>query len=214
MIKKLTTKILVGGVVLVAVIGIGLYTNTIKLPIEKEIYTQYVADFSNDRILMGASQNVFVGKVIKQVGNEDIGIGPVTQFEVEVIHNIKGNIKGAVVVLQQGGYRNGILYTVHGGEVMSPSTDGVENLLQPGTTYLLATRNTDGQGWYYLNSHQNGSKIISENVSLSSAQLRIIAQNDEKVQKLQEAYKNEILLETDIKNNNTRNSYQSLQSTK
>jgi len=78
---------------------------------------------------------------------------------------------------------------------MAPSTDGIGNLLQLGTTYLFATRNTTGEGWYHLISHPSGSKVITEDTSLTSIELKTVAQNDEKVQKLQEAYKSEILLE-------------------
>ncbi len=205
MIKKLTKRIFGGSVLLLALLGVGLYTNTIKLPIEKVIGSEalYVADFSDNRKLVGASQNVFVAKVIKQVGNEDIGIGPVTQFEVEIVYNIKGTLSGSIEVLQQIGYENGILHVPHGG-----------SLLQLGETYLLATRNRNGQGWYYINSHQNGSKLISRDSNLDIVQLQSLAKNDEKVIELQEAYKNEILLEDDIRTNNTRNSYQSIQSIK
>lgn len=195
-------NVTIGSLLLVTIFGIGLYTNMIKLPIGKEINSDalYVTDFSDDRKLMGSSHNVFVGKIIKQVGNEDIGIGPVTQFEVEVIGNIKGDLNGTVVILQQIGYENGILHAPHGG-----------SLMQPGETYLLATRNSDGQGWYYVNPHPNGSKLISRDATLDKIQLQNLAKNDEKTMKLQEAYKNEILLVEDVEQNNTRNSYQSLQ---
>jgi len=215
MIKKLTIiKILVGGVVLVAVLGIGLYTNTIKLPIEKEIHTQYVADFSDDRILMGASHNVFVGKVIRETGTKDTGIVPETQFEVEVVLNIKGDLQGTATINQIGGYKDGILYTVHGGDVLAPNTEKGDTLLRPGVTYLFTSRYNKDEGWHTISSHPNGRKVISEDRELDGAQLKDLAMSDEKVRRLQGAYKNEILLEDDIRMNNTRNSYQSLQNTK
>jgi hypothetical protein len=42
---------------------------------------------NNDRILMGASHNVFVAKIIKNIGNEIIDIGPITKFEAEIIYS-------------------------------------------------------------------------------------------------------------------------------
>ncbi len=196
---------------IIAVLGVGLYTNTIKLPIEREIYPQYVADFNDDRVLMGASHNVFVGKVVKEVGARDAEVGPETQFEVEIILNVKGNLQGTVVVNQLGGYRNGILYTVvNEGDVVVSGTDGKNNLLQPGATYLFATRYNGDRNWYTLNSHPNAMKLISQDKWVAIEQLIELAVNDEKVRKLQNAYKGEILLDDDVRTNNTRNSYRSL----
>lgn len=208
--KKLIKNITISGLLMIAVIGIGLYTNIIKLPIIRVIDPMYVADFSDDGVLVGASHNIFVGKVIREVGNKDIGIGPVTQFEVDVIQNIKGGLEGKVTVLQQGGYKNGILYVVSEGDVKAPDNSATGYLLQPGSIYLFSTRYNEGQNWYYLNSHPNALKLISRDENLDKVQLQALIQNDEKVIKLQEAYKNEILLDTDVKNNNARNSYQSL----
>ena len=211
MINKSTKIIISGSVMIIAVLGVGLYTNTIKLPIEREIYPQYVADFNDDRVLMGASHNVFVGKVVKEVGARDAEVGPETQFEVEIILNVKGNLQGTVVVNQLGGYRNGILYTVvNEGDVVVSGTDGKNNLLQPGATYLFATRYNGDRNWYTLNSHPNAMKLISQDKWVAIEQLIELAVNDEKVRKLQNAYKGEILLDDDVRTNNTRNSYRSL----
>lgn len=206
MTKKITKKVAVGGIgglLLVAAFGLALNKNLIKLPITRQIQVQYAADFSDDRILMGASHNVFVGKVIKQVGDKQPMQIPEVQFAVEVVYNIKGNLSGTVVVDQYGGYDNGILYYI---EDAAP-------LLKPGATYLLATmyNRYNEEDWYTLNSHSNGWKLMTEDTNLNQAQLLALAKNDAKVKALQEAYKNEILLDADIKNNNTRNSYQSLQ---
>src|SRR5690242_20537317 len=58
---------------------------------------------SDDRVLMGASHFVFVGKVLDQVGRARVaGRMPGAQFNVDVVQNIKGNIKGTVVVNQWG----------------------------------------------------------------------------------------------------------------
>ncbi len=200
-------------VLLMVIVGLGLYTNAVKLPIERIMQPQYAADFSNDRILMGASHNVFVGKVIKEVKGKDIGIGPVTYFEVSIVNNIKGNLSGKVIILQQGGYENGILYTVRDGDVVAPNAGEISEsgLLEIGSTYLLATRNASGEGAYYLNSHSNAKKLITKDDMLSDDQIEVLAQNDEKVKTLKEAYKTEILLDVDIQNNTTRNSYESLQ---
>ena len=161
---------------------------------------EYAADFSNNRVLMGASHNVFVGKIIKQVGDKERGIGPETQFEVQIVFNIKGNLQGGVTVDQEGGYKNGILYYVQSG---AP-------LLIPGATYLLATRYSSQEKWYTLNPSLSGSQFIINDSNLSIDQLKTLARNDIRVKQLEAAYPNEILLDADIKNNNALNSYQSL----
>lgn len=174
------------------------------------IHPVYAANFSDDRVLMGASHNVFVGKVIKQTGNKERGIGPETQFEVVVIHNIKGDLHGTVTVNQSGGYKDGVLYVVDGGDVQSAHEEASDYLLQPGSTYLLATRYNEKEDWYTLNSHTNARKLISRDSASDNAHLKDIANNDEKVLKLTEAYKTELVPDADTNNNNAKNSYWSL----
>ncbi|MDO8659307.1 MAG: hypothetical protein Q7K54_01775 [Candidatus Parcubacteria bacterium] len=210
MTKKIVKNIIIGSIVLVAILGIGLYTNTIKLPITREIHVQYVADFSDDRILMGASHNVFVGKVIKQVGDKRLGETPETQFTVEVLSNIKGDLQGTIVVNQLGGYKYGMLYVVDSGDTVGPISKNTDLLLKIGTTYLFATRYNSEENWHTAIFHPNAGKVISQEGNLSTGQLQVLAGSDKKVSLLREAYKNEILLDVDIKNNNTRNSYQLL----
>jgi hypothetical protein len=160
---------------------------------------QYPAGLEDDRILVGAAHNVFIGKVINQVGNKEVQIGPRTQFAVDVIVNIKGKLQGTVVVDQLGGYKGGVLYAVE---------DGAP-LLQPGATYLLATRYNDTSNWYTLISHSNGSKLLSQDGSLTDAQLTSISEKDEKTIRFQQAYANEIVLNADIVHARAWNNYQS-----
>lgn len=108
---------IIGLAVLLTLVFLGLYTNTLKLPITHKILLQHAADFSDDRILMGSSHNVFVAKVIKQTGNEPQTSAPSTQFAVEIIENIKGDLEGSVTVDQLGGYKDGVLYLVQGDTV-------------------------------------------------------------------------------------------------
>lgn len=161
---------------------------------------EYAANFSNDKVLMGASHDVFVGRVLEKLGTKELGIGPETQFRVQIILNIKGSLHGTVTVDQQGGYENGVLYYVQGGAPF----------LKPGVTYLLATRYNAQENWYTLNPSVSGSQFILDDNGLSIDKLRAWAQNDLRVKKLQEAYPNEVLLDADIKSNNAINSYQSL----
>lgn len=177
----------------------------------KEIHQEYVADFSNDKILVGGSQNVFVAKIIKEVGNKtNISWMPRTQFEVEVISNVKGYLQGRITVSQIGGYLNGVLY-VSNEDILGPSdSPSAGHLLQPGSTYLLATRYSSTDGWYAVNSFPNVIALISQDSNLTTNQLTSLAVSNNRVRQLEKAYPNEILLQADILHNNTLNSYQSL----
>ena len=103
-------KVILSVLSIIILTGIGIYTSVIKLPIViKSGSPMYAFDVGNTDLLVANSTNVFVGKVIKKTGNKSItGSVPFTQFSVEVISNIKGDIGGVVTVNQIGGYRNGI----------------------------------------------------------------------------------------------------------
>ena len=64
-------KILLGFLMGVVIVGAGLFTNIIKLPITKTINIEGRLAYNpnDDKSLMGASSNVFVAKVIERTGN-------------------------------------------------------------------------------------------------------------------------------------------------
>jgi len=166
-------------------------------------FLSYPADFSNNQNLIGGASNVFVAKVIAQTGNKETSVGPRTQYSVEIIQNIKGDLSGIVTLDQLGGYKNGQLVTVE-----DATLEGY--LLQPGATYLLATRYNEQENWYTLNPHPNASKLLSSDANLDKKELKALVDKDAKVKSLEAAYPNEHLLDADIAHNNTRNNYKSL----
>ena len=143
-------------IVLASLIATGLLvmqTNEYKSGSEN-IYSQ--ADFmdvSDDRVLVGAAHNVFIGKVVAQTGSKPntppveagdvLGFSPQTQVSVEVLENIKGNLNGTITVSQYGGYEEksdvSQLVLIEG-----------DKLLEPGKTYLFATRFNDIDGWHTI----------------------------------------------------------------
>jgi hypothetical protein len=159
----------------------------------------YVADYSQPTTLLGATHNIFVGKVMKQVGNKDFSGNPATQFSVDVLHSIKGEIAKQTIVEQEGGYRNGVLYLIDSNP-----------LIQSGSTYLFSTRYNAKENWHTMNPHPNASKLLSSDDKLTTEQLLALISEDPKVKELEDAYPHEILLDADIYHNNTRNSFQSL----
>ncbi len=157
----------------------------------------YATDFSDDKKLMWASHNVFVAKIIKQSWTTNRYWFPETQYKAEIIENIKWDLSWEITVNQETGIMDWKLYTMWD-----------ESLFTIWSTYVFATRYNNVYDWYTVISHQNGKKILSNNTSRST--LNSISSTDDKIKKLKEAYKNEILLDADIKAKNTRNSYKNI----
>jgi hypothetical protein len=131
---KKSIKILLVVVVVLGTVGVGLHTNIIKLPLKVRTGSAtFLTDLGDNRYLLGASHNVFVGKVMQQIGSEPWNGHLATQFAVEVVYNIKGNLQGTVAVDQEGRYVNGIQYL----------SEDERELFQPGTTYLFSTRHAE-----------------------------------------------------------------------
>ena len=168
------------------------------------IHPVYPADPSDSKVLMGAAHNVFAGRVIEQSGNKETEIGPRTQYQVEVIDNLKGELKGTVVLDMLGGYDKDARL------IMIEENDPKTFLLQVGTTYLFATRYNEQEKWYTLIAHPNARKIISIDPKASAADLKTLAESDEKFKTWEVAYPSEILDKADVANNNTKNNFQSL----
>jgi hypothetical protein len=129
-------------IIVVGLAGIGLRTNVIKLPIiKKGVLGQLAYNPNDNKELVGIASNIFVGKILRQIGTGKDDLGSLyTQFEVETIDNIKGNLTNTVTVTQMAGYKNGILYTMEeDGDGLVELTDKKNDilLLQPGSTYLM-----------------------------------------------------------------------------
>lgn len=172
------------GVAVIFLGALGLSGNLIKLPWTIGIHTIYAYDYSDNQTLIATSDNVFVGKVVTMVSEkEGLSGHPGTQFTVEIVSNIKGNLSGNILVDQTGGYRNGVLYAMEGDNVRE--SDGDKSaLLQPGSTYVLSVKYSNERQWYHLNSHSNARKLLSTDNDLTIQELRDLAAQDEKVQTL------------------------------
>ena len=89
------------------------------------------------------------------------------------------------------------------------TTEDGGTLLQPGTTYLFAARYNSSDNWYTVIAGPYGNSLISQDTSLSDAQLIAAALGNSRVVALREAYPHEQLLDVDVYHNYTKNSYQS-----
>lgn len=180
--NKKILKYVFAPVLLVILLGFGLHLNVIKLPITRSMHSLYVADFSDDQELINWSDNIFVGKVLGRVGYKN-DIIPTTQFTVEVIENIKGDIKGNVIISKSGGYKNGIYYVMDG-DVVHQGVENINNVFQQNSTYLFAARGPDARGWYHVTSFPGISKLINTDAFLDKAQLKELSAQDERVRHL------------------------------
>jgi hypothetical protein len=187
--KHIIVAGLMGIIPILAVVA--LYANgTATVPHGNPMEMRYVADFSDDRNVLGVSDNVFVGKIIRTIKHVDEQNVPVTFLEAEVIHNIKGDLAGQVVILQMAGYKE-----TEEGRLFS-SLDGTA-LLEPGEIRLVATgyepeiSEREGVDVYGINAHPNFSELIDKDSTLSMSDLKIMVAQNKKVQAWEEAYKYE-----------------------
>ena len=108
----------------------------------KYVKSTFVTDLGDDRKLAGISDNIFIGKVISKAGDKKIDVMPETQFNVQVIENIKGNLNENIIVNQQGGNEGG-----NDNKIVLFEND---KMIEPGKVYLVATRYNDAEKWHTL----------------------------------------------------------------
>lgn len=117
----------------------------------------YSFNVADKRQLVAFADNVFVGRVTKQVGSVSLPTSspdvrlPESQFAVEVIDNIKGQLQGTVEVSQFGGPVD-VVVERGGRRVTERTVDLMEGdkLLKPGELVLLATRPSDSGGGHTI----------------------------------------------------------------
>jgi hypothetical protein len=138
------------------------------------------------------STNIFVGKVIQQSGTVSRTSLPETQFTVRVISSIKGKLEKIVTVNQSDtGYKDRKLLVIQGDTSIAAEANDVtaiaeKFLLQPGSTYVFATRYSKSYDWYTVLS-QEGFTLITADAELTDEELRELAEDYELVRKWKEA---------------------------
>ena len=155
--KRLIGLMLVG----IAIASVGMFAGWMFLSEDMREYRRSqgtyishahsVTDLSDDGKLVGFSHNVFVGKVIENLGQTEERGWPETQFRVAVLEILKGTVSGEITVNQQGGIRtwDGSAYR----------REGDPNLLEPGHTYFFATRFLPEKNWHTLMPGYGNLKI-------------------------------------------------------
>lgn len=123
---------------------------------EIHVFGDYAFNVEDERKLVGFADNVFVGRVVEQLGtNGQTHSGdtdlPHTQYSVEVLENVKGNLEGSVTVSQIGGYdpqENAVVLVKN------------DRLLEPGQTVLFSTRFDESNGWHVITVNGYGDERI------------------------------------------------------
>lgn len=146
----------------------------------------YAFDPKDKRKLVGNSSAVFFGRVVAEVGNEDLPTSvpglttPQTQFTVKVTDRIKGKVPGTVTMNQLGGERIGTDGLPVNGDnlpaIPAASLDGLpvnedglpvqlslfggDPLLVPGEERLFFTNYDEEEGRYTIVAPPYGDKKV------------------------------------------------------
>jgi hypothetical protein len=136
---------------------------------------EYFFEVRDERQLVGEADNVFVGRVVKKVGDSgspreqlpDSGAvtgTPRTQFAVEVEENVKGSLDGVVTVSQEGGY---VSFTADEGPQKGQRVRALallehDPLLKPGQRYLFVTNYNQQEGYYQITTPGYGDVPVGE----------------------------------------------------
>lgn len=146
---KLSKPTLLSVLLMVIVVALAGVVTTIQSQMQPGFsYTEalYATDVSDPRQLVGLTENVFIGRVVSfNETHYPDGI-PESLFTVEVLENIKGDLKAEVAVNQQGG-----VWLANDDD--TPSQLHLVNedaLLIPGQTYLFATLPHAEGRWHTL----------------------------------------------------------------
>jgi hypothetical protein len=138
-------------------------------PVIKTVEYSNTFDVSNPNLLVGWADSVFIGKVVEQSGTKALDGLPETQFKVEVVETIKGDLTGTVTVNQQGGY--------DGNELILVEND---SMLTKGKSYLFVTKYLKEENWHTLVPVYGDIKITSD------------THRQELLEKYQKAYKEQV----------------------
>ena len=156
-----------------SIAGPGLLSNNPpENPVIKTVEYSNTFDVSNPNMLVGWADSVFIGKVVEQSGTKALDSIPETQFKVEVVDSIKGELTGTIIVNQQGGY--------DGNELILVEND---SLLTKGKSYLFVTKYLKEENWHTLVPVYGDIEITND------------SHRQELLEKYQKAYKEQVPVE-------------------
>lgn len=144
-----------------------------------------IADFNDKKILVGSTDYVFIGKVISQKGQINLHL-PITQFNVKILKEIKGNFnQDEVVISQYGGYTE----DEEGNKILTVFED--DHLLDINKKYMFTA-----------NKQKDGNILIIP--EYGNVKIKDINHQNVLDKEFEEAYKNQEVPEV-IKNRKSKN---------
>ena len=176
------------GIILIVFFSLIYFLNLSK---KVEVEKISVANFDNLKELVGTSDNIFIGKVMENLGsskkpikntkgNDFIVSGILyTTFDVEVISNIKGKASKKIKLLEGGGYNGKKYFNKHG-----------LDSLKEGKIYLFTTTHLK-DNLYGILGHKNAM------IKLTKEDLKDLNKS-KKVLEFKKAYVNEITFDSTI----------------
>lgn len=166
----------------------------------KIIYSEarFVADFSDDKKVVGAADNVFIWEVLEELPSDNIWKDKlkITNFNIKVLYNIKWELSWNISVWQEAGYDDK-------GNVLIQIGD---KLLEAWEIYIFATRWEE----YLINVHENWKHLLTIKNDKKITDIKKIIKESKKVKDFRLAYKNESEYEGKLKISSGKNLYKSL----
>jgi hypothetical protein len=151
-------------------------------------------DFKDPKVLVGYSDNVFAAKLLNKAGTMQLELtggrtANNSQYVARVISNVKGKLRGSVIVNQ--------------GELPN------HPLLQVGSTYLFSAKYSRQYDFYDVTLVPDNYQLISDNDGLDDVQLSSLVEENNSFKRLRDAYPDEIPFALDVRNGHSFNRYTS-----
>jgi len=154
------------------------------------MHPQYAFKPSDTKQLVKNTDSIFIGKVVKQTGEKQIGGFSYPVFSVQVIESVKGDAFGTVDVVQADvRYRDKKVYVSEGDISISGEMNLDKILLKQGSAYIFTAL-------YVKDDHQYGISIapydrtLITNISTSSeSQIKTEAGRNPRIKELRSVVK-------------------------
>jgi len=151
-------------------------------------HPQYGFDPSDTKELVKNSDNVFVGTVLKKIGEKQLGEFSYPIFSVQVVSNIKGEAVGSVKIVQSDvGYRGGKTYISEGDVSTSGKMNSGDILLTIGATYVFSALYVKNDVQYGISAAPYDRALITTTSGLSGSQLGELALQNQRVKEFSRA---------------------------
>ncbi len=163
------------------------------------VKAKHIADFTDKKKVSWFAENIFVWKILKNNSTNKIWKEKFyrTEFEVEVLYNIKWKLDWNIIASQSVWYDKKWKMIVI----------KWNKLMKKWEIYILATK------WnlpYKIMSHPNWTNLLTWNVNLDKFTIQGLIKENQKIKDWRKAYKNEIFYEDNYKISTEKNSYKKL----